>query len=557
MNNEVKAIIPDEILIKYNYMKINLNYISTLYMNNIPQEIIVNDMLFLQNILTNNTISIYVERINKMEIIKKLTNIIATNKGEIELKSKEQQDVDVINSQVLEAKELRKRIQVDNEDIYFLSIYITMVQTDETKILLEQKRIENVLYSKGFVFKPLNFRQKQGYLFSIPLLYRDKYVFSVSSKILPETTLAYILPFYSETTLNKEDMIIGKCNNTLCSINLLDENNLNYNMCVFGSSGTGKSFFIKSLIIKNLYKGINQIVIDPEGEYAEIIKHLGGVIKYECIGSYNIEIQDEYIEIFNESIEEIFNYICLKQKLQYKQENDIRQYIELNSKEIIKKIEIAIYKLTKESIITKTKQKNIFRNKLIESIIKKENLTNNFKKILLELYNINEIFFDKKLIYYDLSIYKNEELSNQVIKILDSLDNNIQKNTLIYIDEFWKCIYSGKNENACLKVHDLYKTIRKKKAGIVCATQDISDILNNNLEFGKSMINNSYFKVYFRMNLIEREIFEKIGILDLEKLILIRNLERGIAYISAGNTNFKVEIIVPDFEKEIIEGRIK
>lgn len=555
MDNELDSIIPDEIAIKYNYIKVNSNYISTLYMNSIPKDIKVKDILCLQNTLNNSVISIYVKKINKIEMLKRLTEIIATNKSEIDIKSKNQQDVDIIDYQIIEAKELRKRIQIDNEDIYSLNIYISIIEGNESKVLLEQKKIENILYSTGFVFKPLNFRQKQGYLFSIPILYEDKIIFSVSSKIMPETTLGYILPLYNENTLNKEDIIIGKTNNTLCSINLLDVKNYNYNMCVFGSSGTGKSFFIKSLIIKNLYKGINQIVIDPEGEYSGIIKDLGGVIKHSYARKIKVEINTENENMIDEAVEEIINYINFKEKLTDEEESDIRRLIELNCNELIKNLEKIIKKLKEDSIITNTKRKNIFRNQIIELIIYQEKLKNSIKETLISLKEIKELFFDKRIICYDLSIYKNQELANQVIKILNILQDSILPNTLIYIDEFWKCIYSGKSENACYKIHEMYKTIRKKTAGIICATQDISDILNSNLEFGKSMINNSYFKIYFRMELIEREIFEKIGILDVEKLTLIRNLERGNAYIIAGNTSFKVEIIVPNFEKEMIEGR--
>ena len=72
-------------------------------------------------------------------------------------------------------------------------------------------------------------------------------------------------------------------------------------MCIFGTSGAGKSFFSKTMILRNRIMDIEQYVIDPEREYNNLCEKLGGMILK--IGT----MSKTYINIFDireDSIEE-------------------------------------------------------------------------------------------------------------------------------------------------------------------------------------------------------------------------------------------------------------
>ena len=49
-------------------------------------------------------------------------------------------------------------------------------------------------------------------------------------------------------------------------------------MCVFGTSGAGKSFYTKLLILRYRLLGIQQYIIDPEREYLKMCEILDGTI---------------------------------------------------------------------------------------------------------------------------------------------------------------------------------------------------------------------------------------------------------------------------------------
>jgi len=83
----------------------------------------------------------------------------------------------------------------------------------------------------------------------------------------------------------------------------------NSNMCVFGESGAGKSFFIKLQILRNWMMGITQYVIDPEHEYYKIAESLDGtLIKIGPTSNSFINVLD----IRPDSIEEGKGYLATK-----------------------------------------------------------------------------------------------------------------------------------------------------------------------------------------------------------------------------------------------------
>ncbi|PKV98916.1 PrgI family protein [Nocardia fluminea] len=50
----------------------------------------------------------------------------------------------------------------------------------------------------------------------------------------------------------------------------------NHNLVILGRSGAGKSYLVKTEILRSLYRGIEQIVIDPEDEYRRLAETVGG-----------------------------------------------------------------------------------------------------------------------------------------------------------------------------------------------------------------------------------------------------------------------------------------
>ena len=80
-------------------------------------------------------------------------------------------------------------------------------------------------------------------------------------------------------------------------------------MCIFGTSGAGKSFFTKLMILRYSLMGLEQYIIDPEREYTNIWEKLNGTlikIGPTCENFINI------FDIREESMEEAKGYLASK-----------------------------------------------------------------------------------------------------------------------------------------------------------------------------------------------------------------------------------------------------
>ena len=252
----------------------------------------------------NMNISIYYEKQDSYRAIRDLTYHIGNVGVEIKESNQNRQDIDIAAFTYNDAKYIRKEIQVNNEDIYFLYIYINLYSEDIKDLEYQLNKIEGILQSKGMQTRRTNFRQEDLFLSCTPLMENSKILKEVSRRNILTSGLLATYPFISSTIFDEEGIFIGTniYNNSLVFVDRYDTNKYkNANMCIFGTSGSGKSFYTKLLIIRYKLLGIKQYIIDPEREYTNIAKELRGTqIK---IGP-NSKTFINVLDIRKESIEE-------------------------------------------------------------------------------------------------------------------------------------------------------------------------------------------------------------------------------------------------------------
>ena len=91
------------------------------------------------------------------------------------------------------------------------------------------------------------------------------------------SSLVSTYPFISSSICDENGVFVGTniYNNSMILVDRFNkEKYKNANMCIFGTSGAGKSFYIKSLVLRYRLLNINQYIIDPEREYNKICESL-------------------------------------------------------------------------------------------------------------------------------------------------------------------------------------------------------------------------------------------------------------------------------------------
>ena len=112
----------------------------------------------------NMNISIFYERQDPYKTIQDLTYHIGNVGVEIKDNSSNRQDMDIAAFTYNDAKYIRREIQVNNEDIYFLYIYIEIYSEEIKELEYYLNKIEGITQSKGMQTRRANFRQEEIFL---------------------------------------------------------------------------------------------------------------------------------------------------------------------------------------------------------------------------------------------------------------------------------------------------------------------------------------------------------------------------------------------------------
>jgi len=163
-------------------------------------------------------------------------------------KNKNIQDIDLAAFSYNDAKYIRKQMQVENEDLYFLYIYITIFEKNIKELESQINKIENILQASGLQSKKSYFREEQTFLSCLPLMENNIDIKNVAKRNVLTSGIVSTYPFISSSIFDKDGIFIGTniYNNSLIFIDRYNsEKYKNANICIFGTSGARKIIFYK------------------------------------------------------------------------------------------------------------------------------------------------------------------------------------------------------------------------------------------------------------------------------------------------------------------------
>ena len=576
----------------------NIDYISPTYINlNNPKYlemedyfysgiIIVNyareqDDLILKSLIEANinmNISMFYEKGDTIKALKEISYNIGNVGVELNQFNENRQDMDIALFTYNDAKYIRKEIQIDGEEIYFLYIYLSIFSKDKKELEHNLDKVETILQSKGMQTKRANFRQEQLFLSCLPLAENNSELKKVGKRNILTKGLISTYPFISSSIFEESGIYFGNnlYNNSLVLIDKYNNQKYkNANMCIFGTSGAGKSFFTKLLILRNTLLGMEQYIIDPEREYNNLAENLGGTIIK--LGPTS----DNYINIFDirkESIEENeHGYLATKIGKLIGFFNLVFGELNEEEKGIIEEKIIEVYRLKEINF----NDKSLYKNKrfktskdmpILEDFynILNDEKTKKFKIKLIPFIkgslkffnNYTNIKLDNKLIVADVYELGEENMKHGMYLFTelfwDKIKINRKNKKTIYLDEIWRLIGVTSSKEVAKFIYKIFKTIRKYGGSSVAITQDISDLFSlDDGAYGKSILNNSSIKTFFSLEEENINVLSKYSNLSEKEKIEIKSLRRGECLMFIGNEHILLNIEASDFEKELVEKKQK
>ena len=563
------------------YLEIDNTYFSGILVTDYVRE---QEDLILKALINSNlncNLSIFYEKKDSNQIVKELTYHIGNVNVELNEKNKNSQDIELVAFSNEDAKYIRKQLQIENEEFYFLYMYIVIFAESKEKIKEQINKVENILQANGMGSRRAYFRQEQTFLSCLPIMENHVDVKNAVKRNVLTSGLLATYPFISSSIFDEEGIYLGT-NLYNQSLIFIDRYNTlqykNANLCIFGTSGAGKSFFTKLLILRSRLQGIEQYVIDPEREYTHLCKELHGtLLKIGPTSKEFINVMD----IRKESIEEDNEgYLATKINKLIGFFHLIFGKINEEEKSILEEKLIACYaqkgiNFDDNSLYCFKNNKRIFKGKeempILEdlyNILGNDPKTKSFQIKLMPLVkgslkffnHRTNIDFNDQLIVADIYELGEENLKFGLFIFTELFWDRIKKDRkikkAIYLDEIWRLIGVTSNKEVASFIYKIFKTIRKYGGSSVAITQDVSDLFS--LEegiYGRSILNNSSIKLFFSLEEENIKTLSQYTDLSEKEKTEIKSLKKGECLMYIADNHILAKIEASKLETEIIEEK--
>ena len=226
--------------------------------------------------IPNTKVVMHIKPVDKYKAIKRIDKCI----GEMETKQILSEKASESNSAETHRESLNTlldSLQTENESLLDVTLTITAYNyfnDDNFK-----KSVRRAILTGNFKPSNLYGLQIEGFKAAniSPTSNLTNYKRGINS-----SSLAAVFPFVRTFVMDEGGIMLGenKSNHYPFIFNIWKRGNLyqNSNAMIIGKSGSGKSFFLKSLLLNEWANGTRVVVLDPEAEYLALTRNLHGNI---------------------------------------------------------------------------------------------------------------------------------------------------------------------------------------------------------------------------------------------------------------------------------------
>ena len=226
--------------------------------------------------IPNTKVVMHVRPVDKYKAIRRIDKCI----GEMETKQIVAEKASEANSAETHQETMNAlldSLQTENESL--LDVTLTVTAYNYLKNENYKKAVRRAMLTENFKPSTLYGLQVEGFKTAAvsPVSTLKNHERGINS-----SSLAAVFPFVRTCVLDEGGILLGenKTNGYPFILNLWKRGNLyqNSNAMIIGKSGSGKSYFLKTLIANEWANGTRVIVLDPEAEYLTLTRNLSGNI---------------------------------------------------------------------------------------------------------------------------------------------------------------------------------------------------------------------------------------------------------------------------------------
>ncbi len=398
--------------------------------------------------------------------------------------------------------ELQDRLARGDERLFTVGLYVTVNGTDRDELDLSSRRLEALLGSLVVDSRRLTLQQQPGLISSLPLGLDGVGL----RRFLNTSALAATFPFTGSDLTSTDGLLYGVSPESK-SVVFLDPFALhNHNEVIFATSGAGKSYLTKLKLIRAHQRGIRFHVIDPEGEYAPVVAALGGTVisvrpgtpvgidPFKVDGAHPGALASRIASLLT-LIDLLGGGMSVNQRAAAEEALSFAYashgYSEGRAPSQGRPdLSAVVAALTRRL----DRWQATTRSEVEELAVRLDRYVNGSCRWLFE--RTDEMANPDGAVAYVLSEMPEEDRAPAMFLVLDRLQAVIAENRsplLIPIDEAWRLMRYPQTAGF---VQELAKTLRKRCAGLVLITQDISDVLSTPV--GEAVVTSAASQVLMR-----------------------------------------------------------
>lgn len=225
----------------------------------------VNTSVFINPITENSSIN----DLNKTIVELESERVVANNRGDINR-------VSILTTKQAEAESLRDEIAAGYNKLFEATIICTLFAYNKTELDKMSEILAMEASKTQIGLKTAWALQEEGFKSNLPLNNN-----SISRKhVFDRGSMSTVFPFVNADAGMESGVPIGI--NKQTGLPLIFDNFssslTNYNMIIFGKSGSGKSVTIKTIMARSaILMGVENMVLDAEGEYTVVADALRGI----------------------------------------------------------------------------------------------------------------------------------------------------------------------------------------------------------------------------------------------------------------------------------------
>lgn len=594
-NDLLNLITPQGIVLKYNKVQLGEITSKLQYVAGYPSTVNLGWLSNLKDI-PNTTVSLTVTPIEDVQAY-----VDGVSKGITALRNTLNSTQNEATRQLCEfkiasAERIIKDITVDNIPYVNLSIIFKTNGETEQEFQNNIKLIKNRIAGMGLKARVPAYLQKEALKQSAPYDTSYKEITDISNKTMSLNALFSGLPFSGSGLIDAEGYYIGVDENgrmVAPSFFFKGNDRTNSNIIIEGSSGSGKSFLAKKIMLNEYLNGTKIWIIDPESEYRPICKLLGG--KWiDCSGGegefvgrinplqinpvptagfedeeedseynttksalalhldflttffklYYPEITSLEMSLLNETLEELYKSFGINY------DTDISKF-----KTIQFPIMQDLYSLLEQKVKEKSNHQKEYEE--LRAVLRQMAIGNNS-----EIFNgYTTIQFDSDFIcldFYSLQGASENVKRCQYFNILrycqDQAFKDRKERDLVFCDEAYLLI-DKKVPQSIEFMRNFCKRARKYESGLVTITQSLVDFLAPEVkQYGQALLDNSTYKFFFGIDGKDLEEVVDLYNLNTEEKAILSQKEKGRGLFFVGSGHQLINVKPLEFEMTYLVG---